>query len=100
MPKSVLDYEKKSLVFANKAKVHPGPLFHSTLLITKVPHLRIKPVITRRQPGILRPLLSNRILQRPNLRKATLPDPQANLQQRISTTRMAQSVFMPNQLRI
>src|SRR5690554_5927033 len=80
-PLSVFHYQKEGFVFTNKPKIHAGTFLHGSLLVTKIPHLRIKPVITPRQPGILRPLLGNRILQRPNLRKAPLPDPQSNLQQ-------------------
>ena len=73
--------EQERLILTNQAKIHPGPLLTGALLIAKIPHLRIKPVIPGRQLGILFPLLGNRLLQGPHLRKTALPDPQANLQQ-------------------
>src|SRR5690554_2696998 len=78
--KSLLNDRKESLIIANQPKVHPSPLFNSALLITKVTHLRIQTRIASGQFSILFPLLRNRLLQRPDLRKAALPNPQAHLQ--------------------
>src|SRR5690606_23784594 len=80
-PKLILDDQKERLILTNQAKIHPGPLLNGALLIAKISHLRIKPVISGSQLRILCPLLGNRLLQGPHLRKAGLPDPQANLQQ-------------------
>src|SRR5690606_34494577 len=80
-PLLVLNDQEKRLVFTNKPKIHPGPLFNCTLLVTEVPNLRIEPLITGFEFVILAPLPGNRLLKRPHLGKTTLPNPQAHLQQ-------------------
>src|SRR5690554_5155784 len=78
--KTMINNKKESLTIANQPQAHPGSLSHRTLLITKVTHLRIQTRIACGQLSILFPLLRNRLLQRPDLRKTAFPNPQAHLQ--------------------
>tara|TARA_R100001460_G_scaffold3516_4_gene10694 strand:+ start:169 stop:504 length:336 start_codon:yes stop_codon:yes gene_type:complete len=77
---SGLNHKEKGFIFPDQAHIHAGALFDRALTTAEVTHLRIETLVAICELGILSLLNSDLLLKLPDLRKATLANPQAHLQ--------------------